>query len=109
MLCDRNLSFCHKNPYIEPVGQPTMAINGLRNRCCGPGGGTRRLHHIQIWLADLPGQRGGFEFSKSVSDGGETGSTCTVKVYFSLGMISAVTGSITTNANDNRQAFAVAA
>jgi hypothetical protein len=26
-----------------------MAINRLCNRRCGPGGGTRRLHHFFIW------------------------------------------------------------
>src|SRR5262249_39713120 len=34
------------NPYIEEVGQPTMAINGAWNKRCGPGGGTRRLHQF---------------------------------------------------------------
>jgi len=31
--------------YIGNVGLPTIAINALCNRLCGPGGGTRRLHH----------------------------------------------------------------
>src|SRR5207302_7167983 len=38
------IAFLPAAPYILPVGQPTMAINGLRNKRCGPGGGTRRLH-----------------------------------------------------------------
>src|SRR6266481_4406037 len=40
-------------PYIFRVGQPTMAINGLRNKRCGPGGGTRRLHQFPpVWRID---------------------------------------------------------
>ena len=47
-----------------------MAINVLWNRHCGPGGGTRRLHHKQteshfIEVDDL----------ESAFDGGEIGST----------------------------------
>ena len=34
--------------YIMPVGQPTMAINAARNRRCGPGGSSRRLHHSPL-------------------------------------------------------------
>jgi hypothetical protein len=34
------------NPISSPAGQPAMAINGLRNKRCGPGGGTRRLHQF---------------------------------------------------------------
>jgi len=30
--------------YKETVGLPTMVINALWHRRCGPGGGTRRLH-----------------------------------------------------------------
>ena len=32
--------------YLSRAGQPAMAINGLRNKRCGPGGGTRRLHQF---------------------------------------------------------------
>jgi len=36
--------------YMQPVTMQfdtavTMAINGVWNKRCGPGGGTRRLHH----------------------------------------------------------------
>jgi len=31
--------------YKGNVDLSTMAINALCNRLCGPGGGTRRLHH----------------------------------------------------------------
>ncbi len=55
------------NPYIESVGQPTMAINGAWNKRCGPGGSTRRLHQFS------PAGRAG-------SLGGEPGSTRVVKV-----------------------------
>ena len=34
------------SPYIGNVGSPTMAINAARNKRYGPGGGTRRLHHL---------------------------------------------------------------
>src|SRR5438105_3180842 len=40
------IAFGPLSPYILSVGQPTMAINGLRNKRCGPGGGTRRLHQF---------------------------------------------------------------
>src|SRR5215472_16106070 len=43
-----------------------MAINGLRNKRCGPGGSTRRLHQFR---AAAPAHRGG-----------EPGSTRVVKV-----------------------------
>ena len=38
--------------YISIVGQPTMAINGLWNKRCGPGGGTRRLHQFPPVLGE---------------------------------------------------------
>jgi hypothetical protein len=34
-----------QSTYIFVVGQPTMAINVVRNKRYGPGGSTRRLHH----------------------------------------------------------------
>ncbi len=44
-----------------------MTINGSWNKRCGPGGGTRRLHHFIY--------------------GDETGSTCVVKISFSFGVL----------------------
>jgi len=35
-----------RRAYIYRVGQPTMAIHGLWNKRCGPGGSTRRLHQF---------------------------------------------------------------
>ena len=32
-------------PVTRDVDLSTIAINALCNRLCGPGGGTRRLHH----------------------------------------------------------------
>ncbi len=43
-----------------------MTINDLWNKRCGPGGGTRRLHHVY---------------------GDETGSTCVIKISFSFGVL----------------------
>ncbi len=82
MLTLHVLAFAKKaiKPYITDVGQPTMAINAVRNKRYGPGGGTRRLHHNGLI------HQGGWLY------GGETGSTCVVKVLFSLGMVSAVIG-----------------
>ena len=39
---------------MNGVGRPTMAINGLRNKRCGPGGGTRRLHQPRRSRAAVP-------------------------------------------------------
>ena len=40
-----SLSNPARNPYIPPCrSNPAMAINGHRNKPCGPGGSTRRLH-----------------------------------------------------------------
>jgi len=50
----------------------TMTINCLWNKRCGPGGGTRRLHHIIY--------------------GDEIGSTRVVKVRFSFGMAPSLSG-----------------
>ena len=58
---------------------PTMAINGLRNKRCGPGGGTRRLHQPRR----LP----------SAVLGGETGSTRVVKARTVARYDTAVIGS----------------
>ena len=46
LITFRVIAFAPAAPYIFRVGQPTMAINGLRNKRCGPGGGTRRLHQL---------------------------------------------------------------
>lgn len=79
---------------------PDMAINGVRNKRSGPGGSTRRLHH----------HTSGRPIRRSLSEayGGETGSTRAVKVHLLLGMIPPLSGHFT-NANDNHEAFAIAA
>src|SRR5437870_10637961 len=69
--------------YIFGVGQPTMAINGLRNKRCGPGGGTRRLHQFPPALEDD---------QELAAYGGEIGSTRVVKVKPSPGMIPPLSG-----------------
>ena len=43
-FCSTICIFCDSN-YNQDAGLPAMALNGLRNKRCGPGGGTRRLHH----------------------------------------------------------------
>lgn len=72
-----------------------MTINGLWNKRCGPGGGTRRLHQYY---------------------GDETGSTCVVKVNLSFGVLRRyranfidANSNIAPVANSNRTAVAVAA
>ncbi len=52
-----------------------MAINDICNKRCGPGGGTRRLHHEKV-----------------LNYGGETGSTRALKIYFSLGIVPPLSG-----------------
>ena len=47
LITFRAIAFGPAPPYICAVGQPTMAIHGLRNKRCGPGGGTRRLHQFR--------------------------------------------------------------
>src|SRR5262245_38321076 len=43
---DNHLSFAAGEAYINSCRrEPDMAINSLRNKPFGPGGGTRRLHH----------------------------------------------------------------
>ncbi len=54
--------------YTNTVDSSTMAINELRNRRNGPGGGTRHLHHHFFY-------------------GGEIGSTCAIKASFLLGIV----------------------
>jgi len=39
--------------YSLRAGFPAMAIHGLRNKPFGPGGGTRRLHHLPVQYAFL--------------------------------------------------------
>ncbi|ASV62520.1 hypothetical protein GbCGDNIH6_10012 [Granulibacter bethesdensis] len=80
-------------PYIEGVSSLTMVINGEWNKRSGPGGGTRRLHHITPFCG---------------VHGGETGSTRAVKTRFLPGMVPPLSGHIT-GANDNHEALAVAA
>jgi len=72
--------------YSSGRGDPTMAINALRNKRSGPGGSTRRLHQT------FPPA----EISKCWQGlfGGEIGSTRVVKTWFAPGMVSAVIGPI---------------
>src|SRR5882757_1531662 len=70
-------------PYILAVGQPTMAINGLWNKRCGPGGGTRRLHQFA---------GSGIRFGAGLC-GGEIGSTRVVKTRTVARYDTAVIGS----------------
>lgn len=58
-----------------------MTINALRNKRYGPGGGTRRLHHLQ----DLR------KLSR-IRYGAEIGSTCVVKVVAFVRHCTAVIG-----------------
>ena len=94
---DRNpLEIRNALAYMNRVTSVTMAINGVWNKRCGPGGGTRRLHHLTrpvSWPAE----------------GGETGSTRAVKIRLLPGMVPPSSDQIT-SANDNsREAVALAA
>ena len=53
----RDCAWPRRHPISSAVGQPTMAINGLRNKRCGPGGGTRRLHHFPPAISERIGRR----------------------------------------------------
>src|SRR5215469_9158748 len=64
------IAFAAPATYISIVGQPTMAINGLWNKRCGPGGGTRRLHQFPPAV----------QSNRPAAYGGETGSTRVVKI-----------------------------
>ena len=75
-----------------------MAINATWNKRYGPGGSTRRLHQIRGTGARKPA---GPDY------GGEPGSTCVVKVWFSPGMVPPLSGR-SLYANDN-EAYALAA
>src|SRR5437762_8071836 len=77
------IAFVQAAPYIFCVGQPTMAIHGLRNKRCGPGGGTRRLHQFPPAPEQVCGP---------AAYGGEIGSTRAVKVKPSPGMIPPLSG-----------------
>jgi len=66
-----------QSAYICPVTSVTMAINTARNKRCGPGGGTRRLHQSP---------------ALSAADGGETGSTRVVKGTLLLGIVPPLSG-----------------
>src|SRR5437762_7316417 len=68
------IAFVQAAPYIFCVGQPTMAINGVRNKRCGPGGGTRRLHQFP------PATSANQSANRPAIFGGELGSTRVVKV-----------------------------
>src|SRR3954462_9008625 len=91
----RQIAFRLPAPYIFDVGQPAMAINVLRNKRCGPGGGTRRLH--LLFQAGPSGPDG--------LQGGESGSTRVVKAWLLLGMVPPLSGH-SRSANDNRMALA---
>ena len=73
-----------------------MAINVLWNKQGGPGGGTRRLHHKAVRATIIPTLLLIISryFWYDAFFGGEIGSTHVVKIVFSLGMISAVIGSL---------------
>src|SRR6201996_3717939 len=67
------IAFGPLTSYISIVGLPTMAIHGLWNKRCGPGGGTRRLHQFPPAMVTPSGE-------SPATCGGETGSTRVVKV-----------------------------
>jgi len=71
------LEILRHNAYICFVTSVTMAINTARNKRCGPGGGTRRLHQSP---------------ALSAADGGETGSTRVVKGTLLLGIVPPLSG-----------------
>jgi len=71
------LEISDQNAYVDFVTSVTMAINTARNKRCGPGGGTRRLHHSP---------------ALSAADGGETGSTRVVKGTLLLGIVPPLSG-----------------
>lgn len=71
------LEFRRQSAYICRVTSVTMAINTARNKRCGPGGGTRRLHQSP---------------ALSAADGGETGSTRVVKGTLLLGIVPPLSG-----------------
>jgi len=54
---------------------PTIAINEAWNKRSGPGGSTRRLHHLDPSVL-----------------GGEPGSTRVIKTFFLLGMVPPLSG-----------------
>src|SRR5947207_2589465 len=65
-----------------------MAVDGLRNKRCGPGGGTRRLHQFpSVSVIPIATNR-----ARPAASGGEIGSTRVVKAMFSLGMIPPLSG-----------------
>jgi len=71
------LEISRHNAYICLVTSVTMAINTARNKRCGPGGGTRRLHQSPALSAAV---------------GGETGSTRVVKGTLLLGIVPPLSG-----------------
>ena len=70
--------------FALPVARPAMAINVLRNKPIGPGGGTRRLHPNPGPMAARP-QRVGFRRGRNRIDEG-------VKGELSLGMVPPLSG-----------------
>jgi len=90
-------------PISRAAGLPAMAINGVWNKRCGPGGSARRLHHPSSDRR-VPPERGARRVREH---GGETGSTRVVKTRLLPGMVPPLSGRHT-SANDN-EALAVAA
>lgn len=48
VIIAKNLFFAMGSDYIDYADLSAIAINGHRNKPFGPGGGTRRLHHLLI-------------------------------------------------------------
>ena len=66
--------FCrHGGLYTDCRRKPTTAINGLRNKPLGPGGGTRRLHQGSV--SDVGKRASERSTSGLIRGGGEIGST----------------------------------
>ena len=84
--CRRRLRRPPERPIYEVPASPAMAINAVRNRRSGPGGGARRLHQSLTPVG--------------VAYGGDLGSTRVVKGQFLPGMVPPLPGQIT-SANDN--------
>ena len=78
---DKALSHFPNPHYINLVSLLTMAINGAWNKRCGPGGSTRRLHHI---LGGL--------IQGALKHGGETDSTRVVKTHLLPGIVPPLSG-----------------
>lgn len=78
--------------YISGVGQPTMAIKGVRNSRYGPGGRARRLHQSPL--------RSTFAMRRAAALWGRIRIDVRVKVRSSPGMVPPLSGQ-SRDANDN--------